>query len=79
MAKRVSSGQEGGGGLMGNMLRRGESRWLCMKFEVAFFAGHGLLIGVFPPSCLALTAHSLCDFMLFAAHFSYEDFMLFSS
>ena len=25
--------------VMGNMLRRGESSWLCMKFELAFFAG----------------------------------------
>jgi hypothetical protein len=37
---RVSSGESGGGGyLMGSMLRRGESSWLCMKFEFAFIAG----------------------------------------
>jgi hypothetical protein len=24
------------GAVMGNMLRRGESSWLCMKFELAF-------------------------------------------
>ena len=24
--------------VMGNMLRRGESSWLCIKFEFAFFA-----------------------------------------
>ena len=29
--------------VMGNMLRRGESSWLCMKFELAFFAGATIL------------------------------------
>ena len=32
-----------GGLSMGNMLRRGESSWLCMKFELAFFAGATIL------------------------------------
>ncbi len=27
-----------------NMLRRGESSWLCMKLECAFFAGHSIFI-----------------------------------
>ncbi len=35
-------GGVGGGGGVGNMLRRGGSSWLCMKFEVAFIAGHGI-------------------------------------
>jgi hypothetical protein len=39
---------------MGNMLRRGESSWLYMKFEIAFFAGQSILIRVLPPSFLAL-------------------------
>jgi hypothetical protein len=38
--------------MMGNMLRRGERSWLCMKFKFAFFAGNGILIKVLPPSCL---------------------------
>ena len=38
---RVSSGERGAGGGMGNMFRRGESSWLCMKFEF-FFAVHGI-------------------------------------
>ncbi len=42
------------------MLRRGESSWLCLKFEFAFFAGHGILIRVLPPSFLALTVNELC-------------------
>jgi hypothetical protein len=29
---------------MGNMLRRGESSWLCEKFEFAFIDGYGILI-----------------------------------
>ncbi len=37
----------GGGELMGNMFRRSENSWLCMKFEFAFFAGHSILIRVF--------------------------------
>jgi hypothetical protein len=44
----------------GNMLRRGECSWLCMKFEFAFFAGHGILIRVLRPSFLALTVNELC-------------------
>jgi hypothetical protein len=44
------------GGLMGNMLRRGESSWLCVKFEFGFIAGHNsLMIRVLPSSFLALT------------------------
>ncbi len=50
----------GGGVLMGNMLRRGESSWLCMKFKLAFFAGNGISIKVLPPSFLALPANELC-------------------
>lgn len=38
------------------MLRRGES----MNVELASVAGHGILIRVFPPSFLALTAKGLC-------------------
>jgi hypothetical protein len=33
---RVSLGEKGCGVSMGNMLRRGENSWLCMKFEFAF-------------------------------------------
>ena len=29
--------------MMGNMLRRGESSGLCVKFELAFFAGATIL------------------------------------
>ncbi len=50
----MSSGERGGG-VMENMLRRGESSWLCMKFEFAFIAGQGILIRVLPPYFLALT------------------------
>jgi hypothetical protein len=39
-------GIKGGEGLMGKMLRRGESSWLFVKFEVGFIAGHGSLIRV---------------------------------
>jgi hypothetical protein len=60
MHERVSSGERGGGGGgIGNMLRRGDSSWLCMKFEFAFFVGHGILIRVFPLSYLALTVNEL--------------------
>jgi hypothetical protein len=45
---------------MGNMLRRGESSWSCIKFEFAFFAGHGILIRVLPPCFLALPVNELC-------------------
>ncbi len=41
----------------GNMLRRGESSWLCMKFELAFLVDHGILIRVLPPSFLALSVN----------------------
>jgi hypothetical protein len=51
---------------MGIMLRRGESSWLCMKFEFVFIAGHGILIRFLPPSFLALTVNEL---MPCAAHF----------
>ena len=35
--------EEWGGGDDGEyMLRRGESSWLCIKFEVVFFAGHSI-------------------------------------
>ncbi len=50
----------GGGGVMGNMLRRGESSWLFVKFELGFIAGHGSLIRVVPCSFLALTGNELC-------------------
>ncbi len=66
----------GGGGMMGNMLRRGESSWLCMKFEFGSIAGHGSLIRVLPLLFLAVVlpflASPLCDSMLCAAHFLYE-------
>jgi hypothetical protein len=42
------------------MLRRGESSWLCMKFESAFFAGHGISIRLLPPSFFALPVNELC-------------------
>jgi hypothetical protein len=42
MHERVSSGKRGG--VMGNMLRRGESSWLCMKFEIAFLFGFFLVL-----------------------------------
>ncbi len=44
-------GRKGGwvGGLIGNVLRRDESSWLCMKFEFAFFAGQDILIRALPP------------------------------
>jgi hypothetical protein len=44
---------------MGNMLRRGDSSWTCMKFEFALFARHSILIRVLPPSFLALTVNEL--------------------
>ena len=34
--------------------------WLCIKFEFAFFAGHGILIRVLPPSFPALPVNELC-------------------
>jgi hypothetical protein len=49
-----------GGWVMGNMFRRGESSWLRMKFEFAFFADHGFLIRVLRPFFLALTVNELC-------------------
>jgi hypothetical protein len=49
---------------MGNMLRRGESSWLCMKFEFAFIAGHGISIRILPPSFLALTVKEPCLIIL---------------
>jgi hypothetical protein len=50
---RVSSGRRGG--VMGSMLRRGESSWLCMKFEFTSLAGHSVLIRVLPPSFLEIS------------------------
>jgi hypothetical protein len=41
------------------MLRRGGSSWLRMKFEIAFFSCHGILIRVLPPSFLAWTVNEL--------------------
>jgi hypothetical protein len=54
--KRV---REKRGGVDGNMLRRGESSWLCMKFEFGFFASQ-YLIRVLPPSFLALIVNEVC-------------------
>ncbi len=49
------------GGIMGIMLRRGGSSWLCMKFEFVFFACRGILIRVLLLSFfLALTVKILC-------------------
>jgi hypothetical protein len=59
MRRHAGEGEFGGRG-GGNMLRRGESSWLCMKFEFAFFVGHGILIRVLSPSRLALTVNELC-------------------
>jgi hypothetical protein len=42
------------------MLTLGESSWLCTKCEFAFFAGHGILIMVLPPSFLAFPVNELC-------------------
>jgi hypothetical protein len=41
-------------GMMRTILRSGESSWLCMKFEFAFFAGRSILIRVLQFSFLAL-------------------------
>ncbi len=51
MHESVNSGERKG--LMGNMLRRGESSWLCMKFDFAFFAGQCVFIRVLATSYLA--------------------------
>ncbi len=53
MHARVSSGE--GRGMMENIFRRHESSWLCMKFEMAFFARHGILITVLLPSFLEIS------------------------
>ncbi len=53
-------GRKGGGGVMGNMLWRGESSWLCMKCEFTFFAGDGIFVRVLPPSFFAFTVNELC-------------------
>ncbi len=53
-----------------------EKSWLCMKFKLAFFGGHCILIRFLPPCYLALTVNelcllflpTLCDFKLCAAH-----------
>ncbi len=77
-----------GGGVMGNMLRRGESSLLCMKFEFAFFAGHGVLIRILPRlflRCLwmnsvsfsCLTLMRLVMLYLFHMRFPNGIFMLF--
>jgi hypothetical protein len=50
----------GEGGLMENMLRRGESTWLCVKFEFGFIAGLGISIRALPASDLASTVNELC-------------------
>ena len=60
MHARVSSKERGERWLMGNMLKNGESSWLCMKFEFSFFAGHSILIRVLPPCFLALSVNELC-------------------
>ncbi len=49
----------GGVGVMGIMLRRGESSWLCVKLGIGFVAGHGSLIRVVPSSYLALTVNEI--------------------
>jgi hypothetical protein len=46
--------------MMGNMLRRGESSMLCVRFEFGFIAGLGILIRDLPASYLALTVNELC-------------------
>ncbi len=48
---------------MENILRRDENSWLCVKFEFVFFAGHGILIRVLPPSCLAFTVNESASFV----------------
>jgi hypothetical protein len=48
------------GGVIGNTSRRGESSWLCMKVEFAFFSGYGILIRVLPPSFLESPVTELC-------------------
>ncbi len=65
----------GGGGVM-NMLRRGESSWLCIKFEFAFFAGHGILLRVLSPSFLALTVKELCFRLILLNPFATACFVL---
>jgi hypothetical protein len=85
MHERMSLGEKG---VMGNMLRRGESSWLCMKFVL--FADHSILIRVLPLCFLALTVNELCVLFLpkphatscfvlhiFLVRFPYEIFMLF--
>jgi hypothetical protein len=37
----------GGGRVIGNTSRWGESSWLCMKVEFAFFSGYCILSGFF--------------------------------
>ncbi len=59
MHARVSAGEKGWG-VLGNMLRRGESSWLCMKFEFAFVAGNSIFDQVLPSSFLALPVNELC-------------------
>ena len=61
---------------MENMLRRGESSWLCMKFEFAFFAGHGILLRVLPPSFLALTVKEVCFILILLNPFATACFVL---
>ena len=50
---------------MGNMLRRGESSWLYMTFDLFFFTGRGISMRVLRAcSCLAWTVNALCLFCL---------------
>ena len=49
------------GWLMGNMLIRGESSWLCMwRFSLSSLPGTVFLIRVLPPSFLALPVNERC-------------------
>jgi hypothetical protein len=75
MHERVSLGEKwgcGGGVLMRNVLRRGESSWLCMKFEFVFIAGHSILIRVLLPSFIVITVNELCLQMRYHAFFANE-------
>jgi hypothetical protein len=50
---------------MEDMLRRGESSWSCMKFELVVFGGHDIFLIRIPlPSFLALPANELCPVFL---------------
>jgi hypothetical protein len=58
MGERVRE-KGGGSGVEGGYVLKGRS-WLRMKFEVAFFAGHGILIRVLSPFFLTLPVNELC-------------------